>query len=142
PWQHGGWSRSNGEALGPVHFNAKTAVDYREKMELPFFEFYLKGEGQLGHPKAWVFETGTNQWRKHDAWPPKEAQPKSLYLHAGGNLAFVPSAASERGTYDEYVSDPAKPVPYLDKVTIGMAAEYMVADQRFAAQRPDVLVYA
>jgi len=142
PWRHGGWSRSDGDALGPVKFNAKTAVYFREEIELPFFEFHLKGKGTLSHPKAWVFETGTNQWRRHDAWPLKEAQPKTLHLHTGGRLAFDPPPASERGAYDEYLSDPAKPVPYLDKVIIGLATEYMVADQRFAAQRPDVLVYA
>jgi putative CocE/NonD family hydrolase len=142
PWRHGGWSRNNGDSLGPVKFNAKTSLYYREQIELPFFEFHLKGKGTLNHPKAWVFETGTNQWRKHNAWPPKDAQPKTLHLHAGGRLAFEPPSASEPRVYDEFVSDPAKPVPYLDKVAIGMAAEYMVADQRFAAQRPDVLVYA
>jgi putative CocE/NonD family hydrolase len=101
----------------------------------------LKGEGAPTHPKAWVFETGTNQWRQYDAWPPKDAQPKTLYLHADGRLAFNSPDHGERGAFDEYLSDSAKPVPYLDKVNIGMAAEYMVADQRFAAQRPDVLVY-
>jgi putative CocE/NonD family hydrolase len=142
PWSHGGWSRGDGAALGPVRFNARTAVFYRERIELPFFEFHLKDKGAFQHPEAWVFETGTNQWRKHDAWPPKGAQPRSLYLHAKGRLSFDPPAAGGAGAdYDEYVSNPAKPVPYLDKITIGMAPEYMVADQRFAGRRPDVLVY-
>jgi putative CocE/NonD family hydrolase len=142
PWRHGGWSRSDGAALGSIRFNAKTSVYYSEQIELPFFEFYLKDKGALRHPKAWVFETGTNQWREHDAWPPKEARLKRLYLHSRERLSFDPPRESEHGLYDEYFSDPAKPVPYLDKVSIGMAAEYMVGDQRFAAQRPDVLVYA
>jgi putative CocE/NonD family hydrolase len=142
PWRHGGWSRNDGDALGPVKFNAKTGVYFREQIELPFFEFHLKGKGTPSHPKAWMFETGTNQWRRHDAWPPKDSRPRTLHLHAGGRLLLDPPMESEPGVYDEYVSDPAKPVPYLDKVSIGMAAEYMVADQRFAAQRPDVLVYA
>jgi putative CocE/NonD family hydrolase len=141
PWQHGGWNRNDGASLGPVQFNTKTSLYYRDKIELPFFEFYLKGRATPTHPKAWVFETGTNQWRQFDAWPPKDARSKTLHLCADGRLSFNSPADAEHGAYDEYVSDPAKPVPYLDKVDIGMAAEYMVADQRFAAQRPDVLVY-
>jgi putative CocE/NonD family hydrolase len=140
PWSHGGWSRTDGEFLGHVHFNAKTAVFYREQIEFPFFEFYLKDKGTFTPPAAWVFETGTNIWRKHDAWPPREAQPRSLYLHAHGGLSFTPPEENGR-VHDDYVSDLAKPVPYLEKIDIGMAAEYMVADQRFAGRRPDVLVY-
>ena len=84
PWFHGGWSRSDGDSLGNVQFGSKTAVFYREEIEFPFFNFWLKGKGDGKLPEAYVFETGTNQWRKEDAWPPKDAQPKSLYLHAGG----------------------------------------------------------
>ena len=87
-----------------------------------------------------MFETGTNQWRKYDSWPPAAAKPRSLYFHANGRLSFDPPADGAEG-YDEYVSDPAKPVPYIDKIGIGMDKEYMTADQRFAARRPDVLVY-
>ncbi len=141
PWFHGGWSRGDGEALGHVSFNAKTSVFYREHIELPFFEFHLKGVGAFKHPEAWVFETGTNQWRRHDAWPPKTAKRQSLYLRDKGRLSWKAPGESEADGYDEYVSDPAKPVPYLDKIAIGMSAEYMVADQRFAGRRPDVLVY-
>jgi putative CocE/NonD family hydrolase len=140
PWQHGGWSRGDGAALGHVPFNAKTSAFYREQIELPFFEYHLKGKGTFKHPEAWVFETGTNQWRKHDAWPPKDARPKSLCCQAGGRLAFDPPS-SAGDAHDEYVSDPARPVPHIDGIHIGMAAEYMVADQRFASRRPDVLVY-
>jgi putative CocE/NonD family hydrolase len=142
PWVHGGWSRGNGSKLGDVPFNAKTAEFYRENIELPFFEHHLKGKDTPAHPEAWVFETGTNVWRKHDTWPPKDAKPRSLYLHAGGKLGddLPPDARPEDG-HDEYQSDPARPVPFLDKITIGMAAEYVTADQRFASRRPDVLVY-
>jgi putative CocE/NonD family hydrolase len=142
PWSHGAWSRSDGDHLGNAQFNAKTGVFYRKNIELPFFEFYLKDKGTLKHPKAWVFETGTNLWHKHDAWPPKEARSQSLYFHAGGGLALKPPPESTSSdAHDDYTSDPAKPVPYLEKIVIGMAAEYMTADQRFAARRPDVLVY-
>ena len=142
PWSHGGWSRGDGQSLGPISFNAKTADFFRESIELPFFEFYLKGKGPLKHPKAWVFQTGANQWRQFAAWPPREARPKAIFLRAGGRLAFDPPADADReACYDEYVSDPAKPVPFLNKIAIGMSPEYMVEDQRFAATRPDVLVY-
>ncbi|HEV3204629.1 MAG TPA: CocE/NonD family hydrolase [Gemmataceae bacterium] len=142
PWQHGGWNRTDGAGLGHVGFNAKTAVFYREKIELPFFEFHLKGKGKYTHPEAWVFETGTNLWRKHDAWPPKDARAKTLYFQAGGKLGFHPPPESEpQSARDEYLSDPAKPVPFHEKIAIGMSADYMTADQRFAARRPDVLCY-
>jgi uncharacterized protein len=140
PWSHGGWSRSDGESLGYVKFNDKTGVYYREQIELPFFEKHLKGKVSPDLPKAQVFETGTNRWRKFDAWPPKASQPKSLWLGDAGRLvAVVPENVSG---FDEFVSDPAKPVPHTDKISIGMDREYMVADQRFAARRPDVLVYS
>jgi len=141
PWLHGGWSRGEGESLGDVSFNSKTSAYFREHIEFPFFEFHLKGVGEFKHPKAWVFETGTNQWRKHDAWPPRSAKSRSLYLHAQEKLSWTKPEETEAEGYDEYISDPKKPVPYLDKIVIGMSPEYMVADQRFAARRTDVLAY-
>jgi putative CocE/NonD family hydrolase len=141
PWVHGGWSGGDGDRLGDVNFNAKTAPFYREKIEFPFFEFHLKDKGENKHPKAWVFETGTNLWRKHDTWPPKEAVRYSQYLHADGTMHWKSDGYPASPAYDEFISDPAKPVPFINKTTIGMVAEYMTADQRFASQRPDVLVY-
>jgi putative CocE/NonD family hydrolase len=142
PWFHGGWSRSEGEALGPVHFNSKTSEYYREKLEFPFFEQYLKGsaKGSAALAKATMFETGTNRWRKFDTWPPAGATPKALYFQSNGRL--LAGGPSEEEGSDEFVSDPAKPVPYYDKITVGMEREYMTADQRFASRRPDVLVYS
>lgn len=142
PWVHGGWSQGDGSSVGPVLFNEKTGPFFRESIELPFFEFYLKGKGEMKHPQAWMFQTGANQWRRFDAWPPRQAQSKSLYLRAGGRLATEPDReAAGAAAYDEYPSDPARPVPFLSKIAIGMAPEYMVDDQRHAARRPDVLVY-
>lgn len=145
PWVHGGWSNSEGENLGHVKFNAKTAAFYREQIELPFFEYHLKGKGAGKFPEAWVFETGTNVWRKFDAWPPTQAEQKSLFLQGNGKLTrsreISLEAAKMPPEFDEFVSDPTKPVPYFDRVSIGMEKEYMIADQRFAARRPDVLVY-
>ena len=140
PWFHGGWSRSDGDHLGPVSFNAKTSVFYRESIELPFFEYYLKGKGEMNLPGAYVFEGGSNTWRKYDSWPPKSAERKTLYFAASGKLTFEPPA--EAGdAYDEYVSDPSKPVPYIDQTAIGMTREYMTSDQRLQGRRTDVLVY-
>jgi putative CocE/NonD family hydrolase len=142
PWFHGGWVRDDGSKLGDVSFNAKSAEFYREHIELPFFEHHLKGKGDWKHPEAWVFETGTNVWRRHDTWPPKTATPKALYFHAGGKLREgpPPEAQPEEG-HEEYLSDPSRPVPYVDKIANRLSAEYMTADQRFASRRPDVLVF-
>ena len=141
PWFHGGWERSTGENLGAVRFNAKTSEYFRESVEFPFFEFYLKGKGDPSLPRAVVFETGTNTWRAYDAWPPKNAEPRTLYLHANGVLSFDPPAPAEPTAFDEYVSDPNKPVPFISEQAPGMTREYMVEDQRFAATRTDVLTW-
>ena len=97
PWFHGGWSRGDGDSLGHVQFGSKTAVFYRDEIELPFFNHWLKGKDDPKLPEAFVFETGTNQWRKEDAWPPKDAQQKMLYLQADGRLGFDPAQARRRG---------------------------------------------
>lgn len=140
PWRHGQWNGDAGLALGHVQFNAKTGEYYREQMELPFFQYHLKGKGELKQPEAWVFETGTNLWRQEEKWPPVASRPRSLYLHADGKLSFS-EPANAAAAFDEYLSDPAKPVPYIDWTEVGLSSNYMVADQRFAARRPDVLVY-
>jgi hypothetical protein len=138
PWVHGGWSRGDGNHLGDAQFNSNTAAYFRANIQFPFFEHYLKGKG-AAQAKAVVFETGTNVWRKFDAWPPKTAAPKTLYFHAGGKLSFDPPAESK--SEDEYVSDPSHPVPFVGYTTDTVPQRYMVDDQRFASYRPDVLVY-
>jgi uncharacterized protein len=140
PWVHGGWAHYDGEHLGRVEFNANTGDYYRKNILFPFFEQYLKGSGDAKLPKAYVFETGTNVWRKYSAWPPKEAEAKTLYFRAGGVLSFD-APSSDASAYDEYVSDPAKPVPFVNYVDTDVPQEYMDSDQRFASSRPDVLVY-
>jgi putative CocE/NonD family hydrolase len=141
PWVHGGWSRpGTGDRLGDVVFNSKTSDFYLEKIEFPFFEHHLKGRGENLHPKAWVFETGTNVWRRFESWPPKHTQAHHFYFQPKGQLSSTPST-DQQNSFDEFVSDPARPVPFINKIGIGMFQEYMTADQRFAAQRPDVLVY-
>lgn len=140
PWAHGDWGRKDGDKLGDIDFHAKTADYYREKIELPFFRHFLKGDTNYPLAEAQVFETGTARWRKFDAWPPKEAAVKNLYLKANGKLGFSKSEAGAKA-FDEFVSDPAKPVPYTLEVTTDYPRSYPVHDQRFAASRPDVLVY-
>jgi putative CocE/NonD family hydrolase len=141
PWDHGGWSGS-GESLGHVNFGAKTAEFYRERFEFPFFEHHLKERGDWTPPKALMFETGKNRWHCHDEWPPKEAKSRSLYLQAGGKLAFsLPEKCADAAAYDQFVSDPARPVPYTDTVAIDYPRAFMVEDQRFATRRPDVVTY-
>jgi putative CocE/NonD family hydrolase len=138
PWVHGGWAGGDGDHLGDVQFAAKTGEFFRAHIQFPFFEYYLKGKGN-GLPKAYVFETGTNVWRKYDAWPPSAAQARTLYFQAGGKLSFDPP--TEAGGFDEYVSDPAHPVPFIDYMATAVPQRYMVDDQRFASRRPDVLAY-
>ncbi len=140
PWVHGGWARYQGSSLGRVQFNSDTAEYYREHIIFPFFEQFLKGNGDAKLPEAYMFETGSNIWRQYSAWPPREAQSKTLYLHANGKLSFDPPAESD-GAYDEYVSDPHRPVPFIGYAATGVPQEYMLSDQRFASKRPDVLVY-
>jgi putative CocE/NonD family hydrolase len=142
PWNHGGWSRSDGAKLGPISFSSKTAEFYRTHIEFPFFQYYLKGKGSSTFPEAWVFETGTNQWKKYEAWPPRTVRRRSLFLGAQRTLEFEPPpATSADSSFDEYTSDPAHPVAYIDQIAIGMTGDYMVQDQRTASRRPDVLVY-
>jgi putative CocE/NonD family hydrolase len=140
PWVHGGWARYDGDHLGRVEFASNTADFYRKNILFPFFEQYLKGSDGAKLPKAYVFETGTNVWRRYSEWPPKEAEAKTLYLRAGGGLSFDPPGG-DAPAYDEYVSDPAKPVPFVSYTALNVPQEYMDSDQRFADSRTDVLTY-
>ncbi len=139
PWVHGGWARYDGDHLGRVEFAANTGDFYRKNILFPFFEQYLKGKTDAKLPKAYVFETGTNVWRRYSAWPPKGAEQKTLYFHANGELSF--DAPSDSSSFDEYVSDPAHPVPFVNYQSVSVPQEYMLSDQRFAATRTDVLTY-
>ncbi len=140
PWFHGGWERSEGNKLGNIRFGSKTSEFYQNNIELPFFNFYLKGEGNLNLPDAYVFETGSNEWKKYSEWPPKNVNDDEIFLQPDGKLSF--DKLNNTGeSFDEYLSDPFKPVPYTQTTTYGMIREYMVEDQRFASTRPDVVVY-
>ncbi|TDO22468.1 CocE/NonD family hydrolase [Pedobacter duraquae] len=139
PWVHGGWARGDGDHLGDVDFGKATGPFYREKIEFAFFSHYLK-DTPLDLPKVSVFQTGANAWKTYNTWPPKDAEEKKLYFLPGGKLAFTAPAAgkTELSTFD---SDPANPVPFLNRKSMDMDRDYMTADQRFASARPDVVTY-
>jgi putative CocE/NonD family hydrolase len=141
PWYHGGWSRTTGNLLGDIRFGSNTSEFYRSEIELPFFNCALKGICRQEQPEAWVFETGANRWRKYDTWPPKNVRETALYLQPEGRLSFSPPQSASTKEFDEYTSDPNRPVPYINGINIGMTREYMVDDQRFASRRADVLTY-
>jgi uncharacterized protein len=140
PWVHGGWARYQGHHLGRVSFASNTSDYYNKNILFPFFEQHLKGAAEAKLPGAYVFETGTNVWRQYSAWPPKAAAAKTLYFHPNGILSFEPPAA-ESQPFDEYVSDPGKPVPFVAYAAQDAPQEYMLSDQRFAVSRTDVLSY-
>jgi len=150
PWNHG-QGRREGRSLGLVQFEGDTAGAFRRSTMQPFLDRYLKEGAKFEAPRVLAYETGANEWHNYDHWPRAceegcGAKPRSLFLLPGGKLAFEPAnATAER--YDEYVSDPAKPVPYRQRPTLAIGAadsgwgEWLVDDQRHAATRTDVLVY-
>jgi hypothetical protein len=140
PWFHGGWVRSAGDHLGNVSFGQPTSTYYQDNVDLPFFKYHLKGKGSVDLPEVLAYATGSEEWHRFDAWPPPGAGPFSIFLAYNGALALEPPTATSDG-FDEYVSDPASPVPYTQETKIRRTREFMVEDQRFAAERPDVLVY-
>jgi putative CocE/NonD family hydrolase len=140
PWTHGGWSAEDGRRLGAVDFASATAAFYRERVVVPFFEHHLKDAADPDLPGALVFETGTNVWRRYVEWPAPGAEARTLHFREHGGLSF--EAPADEDAADAYRSDPARPVPWVGYTTLSMPTEYMVSDQRFAATRPDVLVYA
>lgn len=138
PWYHGQWnSPKGGKNLGEADFGFDTSAWFQKQVLLPFFKDHLKGEGDANVATATMFETGANRWRKFDVWPPKETQAHTFYLSADETLSDTKGNTGE----SEYISDPNKPVPHSAKVSRGWDRPYMVEDQRFAARRPDVLVF-
>jgi len=139
PWSHSQWFQSGGQSLGNLRFGSATADTFRLTMEAPFFAYWLKGRGDGHFPEARLFDAGVNQWRSFDRWPPREATVRGLYFHAEGRLSFEPPA--ERVGLDEYVSDPAHPVPFQPRPTGRFWGRWMTEDQRFVDNRPDVLTW-
>ena len=140
PWHHGQWGRSDGTHLGFVEFGSNTSEWYGNNIELPFFNYYLKNKGSIDQIKeATIFISGANEWRSFATWPAANMQMEAYAL--GKNGTFSKASAKVSTSFDEYISDPAKPVPYVPEIHPGRTQEYMLDDQRFAARRPDVLVY-
>ena len=155
PWYHGGWNSSDGRSLGDADFGFDTATIFREKLQFPFFVETLKGDGPPELPEAFVFETGANRWRSYKQWPPAKATTSTLMFAPNGRLSRNKPPAAVVGSdpaetvgvlsatrnQTPWLSDPEKPVPYTQEVTTRWARNYMTEDQRFAARRPDVLVF-
>jgi putative CocE/NonD family hydrolase len=140
PWYHGQWASKDGTHLGNVHFDSNTAEWYEQHIEIPFFEYYLNGKGTAPDiAEATVFFTGENQWKQLAKWPPAGMQPTPVYLQPDGKLDFTKPITAN--SFSEYVSDPAKPVPYTEDVHFARTISYMTDDQRFASRRPDVAVF-
>jgi len=139
PWFHGQWTGGDADKLGNVHWGFNTAEHYKD-VERRFFRHYLHGEGALDLPEADIFITGANEWRSFDTWPPRNVAQQNLYFQPAGGLSFsAPTTMKEN--YDEYMADPMRPVPYTEDVHLNRTRAYMTDDQRFAARRPDVMVY-
>ena len=141
PWRHGGWRDEDGSKLGPVPFGSATSEYYQNEVVFPFFQRYLKDRGDWAEPEAVMFETGGNAWHRFDQWPPKAVASRSIYLQAGGGLSPSKPAQDDAAACDEYISDPAKPVPYTTEVSIASSNTWRIEDQRLVSTRPDVLTY-
>ncbi|WP_426492861.1 CocE/NonD family hydrolase [Hymenobacter sp. 102] len=139
PWVHGGWARGTGELVGNVAYGESPSLYYQKEIEAPFFKSYLKDGKPAAVPEATVFEGGTNRWRTFDAWPPKAAKERTMFFLPNGTIGFEQPATGAE--FDQFLSDPAHPVPFTEATAVGMTREYMTDDQRFAARRPDVLTY-
>ncbi len=144
PWEHGGWSRSvDANLVGARKFGAPSGPYFRDSIEYPFFAQHLKGGEAPAITRVTAFETGSNAWRRYDAFPPENAKRVSLYLLPGGRLGFTPPPNASGGrAFDSYRSDPAHPIPTTDRIEPeGMPSDWVVGDQRYASRRPDVLTY-
>jgi putative CocE/NonD family hydrolase len=151
PWRHGGWG-AEGKNLGPIDFGGDQSKYFREKIEVPWFAYWLKDKGALQQPEAVAFETGRNTWERYDAWPPVDGiKMRKLYTAPSGALSFdAPGGASAQAdqAFDSYISDPAHPVPYRHRpipptysANSGWTT-WLSEDQRFVDQRPDVLSWS
>jgi putative CocE/NonD family hydrolase len=141
PWLHGGWLGSKGSELGDTDFGFATSQYYRKNIDFHFFKHFLKDdETELNLPEALIFETGANRWRRFDQWPPTSAKKTYFYFHEGSKLSFEKPDGSSN-TCDSFISDPSKPVPHTRDNSQWINNTFYSEDQRFAARRPDVLVY-
>lgn len=142
PWYHGQWGAADGTHLGNIQFGSNASDWYRQNIEFPFFDYYLRDKGSIDKIReANIFFSGSNEWKQLPQWPAANSSPQNMYLRNNGVLDFKTKATKMPASYSEYISDPAKPVPYTEDVHLSRTKEYMTDDQRFAARRPDVLVF-
>jgi uncharacterized protein len=149
PWNHGGWARGSGNSLGAIPFGSDTGLHFRQKIEAPWFAYWLKDKGTLPLKKALLFQTGSDTWTSFDSWPPRDAKMRNLYFREDGKLSFDPPSSASDQAFDAYVSDPAHPVPYRHRPIDMTYPEdhrggwytWLVEDQRFVDERPDVLTW-
>lgn len=139
PWTHGGWATGNWTKFATQNFGSNTSKYFQDSLETAFFNFYLKDKGNFNPAEATMFETGSNQWKHYATWPPADTKPTTYYFAAGGKLGEQKPALLKSSS--DYISDPAKPVPYTNGIFGRRNNEYMAEDQRFASTRPDVLVF-
>jgi uncharacterized protein len=150
PWNHGGWERREGDKLGNINFESATSRYFREKIHAPWFAHFLKDKGEWSQPEAVTFQTGANKWMAYDSWPVRSnVTERKLYFHSNGRLSFDAPQQNSPREFDQYVSDPAHPVPYRQRPiepTYNPSAQggsrwytWLLEDQRFVHQRPDVL---
>jgi putative CocE/NonD family hydrolase len=140
PWYHGQWATHSGTHLGNIQFGSNTSTWYQQNIEIPFFNYYLTGKGDISKiPEATIFISGVNKWKEFDHWPPLKKEDRILYMSDDGGLSWRKPSSAE--SYSEYVSDPSKPVPYTDGIHFNRTREYMTDDQRFAESRTDVLSF-
>ena len=140
PWYHGGWSKTDGSYLGNVRFGSATSKYFQEKIELNFFNYYLKNKGAVNDiSEANIFFTGENKWRNLPAWPPTEIKNTSIYFNNNLSLTFTKPLLTNASL--SYISDPSKPVPYSENIQTERTREYMTDDQRFASRRTDVVTF-
>jgi putative CocE/NonD family hydrolase len=142
PWSHGDWARnSEKQVIGNINFGDSISGFYQKNIEANFFRHFLKenGKGENKLPEAYVFDTGNKEWKTYDAWPPKNTEKQVFYLQGNENL----SRQNGDTGFEEFISDPKKPVPHTEEIKQqGLTPrKYMTDDQRFAARRPDVLVF-
>ena len=149
PWNHG-QSQHDGSTLGALRWDSDTALWFRNRVLQPFWDQHLKGQPPAQPvPPVVAFDTGTHEWATHRSWPADgRVAPARLYLQPGGRLAFATPAATDGAQYAEYVSDPAKPVPYRVRPVLAMYnpesswRQWLVDDQRPFSDRTDVLTFA
>lgn len=140
PWYHGQWASADGTHMGNVRFGSNTSIWYQNNIEIPYFNYYLKGKGDISKlAEATIFFSGANEWKQFETWPPADKKDEPIYLQPDGKLGWEKPAA--KSSFSEYISDPAHPVPYTEDVHFTRTRDYMTDDQRFASRRTDVLTF-